>query len=298
MREDGIHVSGAGFPDHDYCFQCSMHTGENTSYYSFRETKSENIDQKIIEEVVNESNYSESGFRSEDTVEHFKNSMVIDAKHDDKVNDIEITRIVENDNILRKDVPHLNSTENIFSEYDPAMSYATNKTGMPKQEELPSVIKPVKETKDTFEAKKTKSFEFSRDDSDLNLKTKSKLIADNTRKKVFHKSESNLTDAVKLDKRNKKPSMISSLNISEFKWNFDYISPYAMSEKQKMEVIARKVRLEKRQKQREKRKRQEREKRERENTEAFVKWKQTKKDQLTTAGNVKKSASQTIWYPP
>ncbi|XP_053400694.1 uncharacterized protein LOC123559173 [Mercenaria mercenaria] len=205
-----------------------------------------------------------------DIKENVENSFL-----ENRTDEILVTRVAENVNVLRKDVPHLNSTDNIFSEYDAAMTYKAD-THCISKSDISINIKGIDWKMNRAEPK---SLEYTRDDSDLNLKSDSKLKREKRTKARLNKSEGNLKDAVKSERLKRKSSLISRLTNEPLEWNFVYNSPYALTEKQKQENLDRKIRMQKRKKQLERRKREEKERRERENAYAFEKWKQRKKEE-------------------
>ena len=213
--------------------------------------------------------------------------------------EVSITRVLKNENTLRKDLPFLNSTENIFSEYDPAMTYkAEAGWKLSKSEEglnstnIKSISKEIP----------PKTFEFTRDDSDLNLKSQSKLEAEGqVGIRANSCSEGTLTEEKKSKSLKRRSSLISKITSKSFEWNFDYISPYAMTEKQKRERFEFSQRMKKRRIQIRRQNHAEKDKKQYENNLAFEKWKRQKHDEKTRGDigsfNSKTSNRYRFWYP-
>lgn len=216
----------------------------------------------------------------EDTVKEITINNDTDNDEEIKNSAIEVTRVVENEHVLRKNVQHLNSTENIISEYDAAMTYKLERYSISKSEENLKI-----KTDDvSLNISSIHHCDITRDDSDINLKSETKGIFENEMK-CRTQSDGHLIDRPKREKLNRRSSLVSSLKSGTFEWNFDYVSPYAMTEKQKQETLARKRRLHKRRKMMGKRKRLENERREQGNTQAFKNWKQRKtEEKLISSG--------------
>lgn len=240
----------------------------------------------------------QSPYVEEDIVHDIKTCL---DKNENKVDNIFITRVIENVNPLRKDVPHLNSTENIISEYDAAMSYKTESYGVSKSD----LNLDLNGNGGSQKISVQNQFELSRDDSDVHLKTESKTKAEKDMRPRMNKSEGNLADAVKKERFNRQSSLISSLTSTSFQWNFSYSSPYALTEKEKQAILERKIRMKKKRRQLERRKREEKEQRERENAVAFENWKQRKRAETASSSEKavtgplasRKSNRYKYWYP-
>ncbi|XP_045206923.2 reticulocyte-binding protein homolog 2b-like [Mercenaria mercenaria] len=245
---------------------------ENTDIVKKIITKTNNVSE--TDDIKNTSHVKVNSKNGEEDLVKDIHINVNNGLIENKQSEVLVTRVIENDNLLRKDIPHLNSTENIFSEYDAAMTYKTESRGISKSD----VSINLKGANCGQKEIKPNAFEFTRDDSDVNLKSESKIKAEKEIKARNIKSEGNLTDAVKSKIVKRKSSLISRITSKSFEWNFEYISPYAMSAKQKQERLERKVRMQKRKRKLVKLKREEKEKRLQENTLVFEKWKQQIKD--------------------
>ncbi|XP_060605718.1 uncharacterized protein LOC132758182 [Ruditapes philippinarum] len=213
--------------------------------------------------------------------------------------EVSITRVIENENILRKDLPYLNSTEHIFSEYDPAMTYKSESEWKSKSDEglhLQSI---------RFERKNIapRAFEITRDDSDLNLKSQSTIEVEmHEATKVSSRSEGTLTDDMKIKSLKRRSSLISKVTSKSFQWNFDYISPYAMTDKQKRERYELKLKIRKRRMLALKQKLADKERQQYENKLAFEKWKLRKQGEKHYEGDIgsfnkRKFNKYNYWYP-
>jgi hypothetical protein len=213
--------------------------------------------------------------------------------------EVSITRVIDNENILRKDLPYLNSTEHIFSEYDPAMTYKSESEWKSKSDEglhLQSI---------RFERKNIapRAFEITRDDSDLNLKSQSTIEVEmHEATKVSSRSEGTLTDDMKIKSLKRRSSLISKVTSKSFQWNFDYISPYAMTDKQKRERYELKLKIRKRRMLALKQKLADKERQQYENKLAFEKWKLRKQGEKHYGGDIgsfnrRKFNKYNYWYP-
>lgn len=241
-----------------------------------------------------------SSYIEEDIVHDIKTCL---DRNENEINNILITRVVENVSPLRKDVPHLNSTENIISEYDAAMTYKTESYGVSKSD----LNLDLKSNDVTQKISFQNEFELSRDDSDVHLKSESKTNVEKDIRQRMNKSEGNLVDAVKKEgfNRQRQSSLISSLTSTSFQWNFSYSSLYALSEKENQAILERKIRMRKRRRQLERRKREEKEQRVRENAIAIENWKQQKRAESASSSKKAvtgplasgKSKRYKYWYP-
>ena len=247
-------------------------------------------DRQCIDDTVSEEKCSSEQKPVDDSVE------ILDAEgnwniQENKNDEIVVTRMTENENTLSKDLPHLNSTENICSEYDAAMIYKANHNSISKSDVLVNINS----------SEKQNHFKYSRDDSGLNMKSEHKLKNQIETDGRLNKSEGNLIAAVKSGNLKRTSSKISKLSNEPLEWNFVYRSPYALSDKQKQNIIDRKVKMQKKKVQLEKRRQNEKEKRLQENQLAFEKWKQNKMKETTMKNknveNIPGKVKSTFWYP-
>lgn len=189
--------------------------------------------------------------------------------------EIEVTRIVVNQTMPDKDIPHLNSTENLFSEYDPAMTYIYDTCNI-NGERGSRMSKSAEKLNPTDNHKSNvNQQQYAPDDSVSNTlpSTGKGLLS-----RRVHKSEGNLLEILaRSPPRNRRTtSTLRLVRSGSIKWDFHYISPYAMSEKEKSEMLARKERMRIKKKNAERLLKEAKERRERENTAVFEAWKRKK----------------------
>lgn len=191
------------------------------------------------------------------------------------IEEIEVTRIIVNQTMPDKDIPHLNSTENLFSEYDPAMTYLYDTCNITR-ERASHMSKSVEELNPIDNHKSNvNQQQYAPDDSVSNaLSSTGKGLLS----RRVHKSEGNLLEILaRSPTRNRRAtSKLSLVRSGSIKWNFHYISPYAMSEKEKSEMLARKDRMRIKKKNAERLLKEAKERRERENIAVFEAWKRKK----------------------
>ncbi|XP_060605729.1 chromatin assembly factor 1 subunit A-B-like [Ruditapes philippinarum] len=211
---------------------------------------------------------------------------------ENKSDEIVVTRITKIEKPLRKDMPHLNSTENIFSDFDATVTNETENYNISKSD-LSIII-------DCVENKNNQKnvFVFSRDDSALDMETDNKTMSKIKTQDRMHKSEGNLVDAIE---KGNSTRISSEISYEPLEWNFVYRSPYALSDKQKQDIIDKRVKLKKKKEQIKRQKEKEKEKRLQKNQLAFEKWKQSKMKTTTAKNksleNVYEKAKSTFWYP-
>ncbi|XP_052282082.1 microtubule-associated protein 9-like isoform X2 [Dreissena polymorpha] len=212
--------------------------------------------------------------------------IAIDKKAlDDNDENIEVTRLIENKTGMSKDVPFVNSTEHIFQEYDAAMSYASSMT-MTDRSKTESELTPnmsIRRRKDEKVVNVVKPFgEKHNSFGLLSSKTESHIkMSKRKHPSRLHKSEFNIINALKKESQTlaRKSHLKKSFSRSNsLEWNFEYVSPYAMTLEQKEALMERKRKLQKRKENSEKKKRAEKEKREKECEEVYEKWLQKKKE--------------------
>lgn len=201
------------------------------------------------------------------------------------IDKVEVTRILENKEMPNKDLQALNSTENLFSDYDPAMVYRANAS------------KPVvgEDTNYLGYSRKTES-------ADKPIQYTGKI--ETQLEQVKETAQINKMQTLNKCLKPKKKSALKLVRHNSLEWNFAYISPYAMSEKEKEQILERKVRLERKRKHTERRKAIENERRRQENEAAFNAWKTRKRSekQRTTLSTESLSAKiyrtkSMSWYP-
>jgi hypothetical protein len=128
-----------------------------------------------------------------------------------------------------------------------------------------------------------RDFEYIRDDSDLNLKSQSKIEIDaqlETKITITSSSEGTLLDDKKKNALKRRSSLKYKVTKKSIQWNFNYISPYALTDKQKRENNELKLKTQKQRKQALRRKFFEKEKKQYENHLAFEKWKRQKHEKI------------------
>jgi len=262
-------------------------------------------------DLETENNASDASSNALDDYITDKNQTCIQeviSENDNNTNDdnIEITRVIQSQSKLKKEVPFMNSTENIFADYDAAMIYnirtksicknniSISKDTIAKENNLLSGCFQ-KMDEDRISIKSTKSTKSLRSKTLLKLNSSLKSAKSESDIKFssrnnagrLNKSESNLQKHGKMKRfGSRKSSLKSSITSAHtIKWNFDYISPYGLNEEQKMTMQKRKLKLQRKQNMLEKKKRLEAEKRKEEGARAFEEWLQKKKELAIVSSN-------------